>query len=85
MQGRHPLHARYCTFNLLMASTFVAVLVEGCMRGWNQLSAGACTVSGASVVPLPVGWPFVKAVATQSFVEYYWHRLMHWRPCYKVG
>jgi sterol desaturase/sphingolipid hydroxylase (fatty acid hydroxylase superfamily) len=27
--------------------------------------------------------PLVAAVVLQSVAEYYWHRLMHWPPCYR--
>eukprot|EP00873_Tetraselmis_striata_P026727 jgi/Tetstr1/446991/TSEL_034449.t1 len=78
--GRHPRHALYCTLNLLASAAFAALVVEGYCRGWNNLrpSVGAPALLGVE------GWPLAKASCAQTLVEYYWHRLMHWPPCYKA-
>uniref|UniRef100_A0A061SJU7 Methylsterol monooxygenase n=1 Tax=Tetraselmis sp. GSL018 TaxID=582737 RepID=A0A061SJU7_9CHLO len=68
--SRHPLHGLYCTINLL---------TEAHIRGWNNIK-----------LPEPdtliyLEWlPFLRATLAQSVLVYYWHRLMHWRPCYKA-
>ena len=82
LKNRHPLHAVFCTINLCLASAFLAFTVEGHLRGWNRLIAAQSLQLGDP--SFMRGLPFLKAVAAQTLVEYYWHRLMHCRPFYKV-
>jgi len=55
----------------------MAFVVESSCRGWSSLQSKTTLLSLR-------GWPLLRACATQTVVEYYWHRLMHWPPAYKA-
>lgn len=71
-----PFHWRFLGCNLLTASLFAGLVAEGHVRGWptSRLLVGAEAFSIAREAPL-----LVAALAWQSLLEYWWHRLMHTR------
>ena len=67
--------------NTLLAAVAAGATAEAAMRGWSTLHgrplAGVHAWAEAAV-------GFAAAIALESVLEYYWHRVMHWRFCYRT-
>ena len=69
------------SINTLLAAAAAGATAEATFRGCSALHMHtlvgvrdwAASVSG-----------FIAAVAMESVLEYYWHRAMHWRWCYRT-
>ena len=74
-RGRHELHARYATVNLVVSALFAGATCEAYLRGWTNLFERGDV--------LEVGAGLAKLVVAQSVLEYYWHRVMHFPLFYR--
>ncbi|CAM9763572.1 unnamed protein product [Laminaria digitata] len=70
--GRHPLHGLFATANVLTASVIGGTVAHLVWEGKTKLYR---ETEGGCVWRFAVG--LVLALAWQSVLEYYWHRLMH--------
>ena len=75
--GRGPFHRVVTTFNLVMASLFALLTTEMTIRGYTSI------VFSNDYGVFNMLKDFIIAVVYQSVVEYYWHRIMHFRLFYK--
>lgn len=77
---RAPYHRFFTSFNLFVASCVAGYTCHSSVMRWNQMEFEVITTNDQY---LHIGIQFIIAVIYQSVVEYYWHRLMHWKYCYR--
>ena len=80
---RHPKHALYATINLVVSALFAGAVTELSLRGLSQLHGGGGGGGGDTTVA-EIAVALGKTIAWQSVWEYYWHRLMHYPPLYRL-
>lgn len=77
---RAPYHRLFTSINLLVASSVAGFTCHASAMRWNQMTFH-------QLIEPDEYWEvmiqFLLAVTYQSVVEYYWHRLMHWKYCYR--
>jgi len=78
--GRAPWQVALMTFNLLLATCFSFVVTEACIRGHSKMVFSPALEYGFGRIlrDLLVAWCY------ENVAEYYWHRLLHWGPLYRM-
>ena len=75
---RGPFHGIITAWNLIAASFFAFFVTECSIRGLTNMNFDSLKDCGLYRVFLD----FILAVVHQSCLEYYWHRLMHYKFFY---
>ena len=84
--GREKHNPWFAPINLLVASIFAFLITEATMWGMTRLRFEA-TYNNNEIqvyICVLVVRDLLLAVMWQSVLEYYWHRLMHTKCCYKM-
>ena len=77
---RGPFHGLITAWNLIMASVFAIFVTECYCRSLTCMHFDPLNKYGLHRVLMD----FLLAVVHQSILEYYWHRLMHYKFFYSV-
>jgi sterol desaturase/sphingolipid hydroxylase (fatty acid hydroxylase superfamily) len=78
--NRAPYHRLLTTINLIVASCACAFTVENSVTEKNKMLFHSIA---SQTQLLEITLQFIVIVMYESVVEYYWHRLMHWKYFYK--
>ena len=78
-KDRGPYHKIITTFNLIMASIFALITTEFTLHGYTNIKFTEPKEYGLYYMLQDI----VIAILYQSIIEYYWHRIMHWKIFYK--
>ena len=86
--GREKHNPWFAPINLIVASSFAFAVTEATMRGTTRLRFETFYDDNKHVIQLYICMQVIRdlflAVAWQSVLEYYWHRMMHTRYLYKT-
>lgn len=77
---RGPFHGLITAWNLIMGSVFASFVTECCIRNLTCMHFESLNKYGLHHVLMD----FLLAVVHQSILEYYWHRLMHYKFFYST-
>lgn len=77
---RGPFHGLITAWNLIMGSVFASFVTECCIRSLTCMHFDSLNKYGIQYVLMD----FLLAVVHQSILEYYWHRLMHYKFFYST-
>lgn len=78
-QNRAPDHWILATINLIVASCFAGATCELCINNQSKMIFDTLESYGY----LTAFYDFCIAIIYENTVEYYWHRIMHSKLCYK--
>eukprot|EP00605_Chrysophyceae_sp_TOSAG23-4_P001585 GSChrysophyteH1.ASY1.ANO1.1740.1 assembled CDS len=82
--GRHRLHRLFCSINILQAGSFAFITAELSLRGMNHMYFEFHRSCDILVVLAIMASELLAAIIWQSFLEYWWHILMHQPIVYKT-